>query len=114
MFKIQLSPVSSERDTSIHVSGDLLTIDGVAVDFSQLGEGEQCETSQPLIGLVSRVGGLVNVTVRFEYNSATAEPMQSTDFNDYIVNISTGPIPDVIRRKPAPQMMEIPDAETSN
>lgn len=114
MFKIQLSPQAGNKDTAISVSGNVLTIDDIEVDFSPLGEGEQCETVEPLIGLASRVGGVVSVTVRFEYISETAEPMQSQDLSDYIVNISSGPIPDVISRKPAPQMMEIPDAETSN
>jgi hypothetical protein len=114
MFKIQLSPVAGNSDTVLHASGEVLTIDGVAVDFSPLGEGEQCETTLPLIGLASRIGGVVNITVRFEYDRATAEPMQSTNLNDYIVNVSSGPIPDVIRRKPAPQPMEAFDAETSN
>lgn len=114
MFKIQLSPVAGDSDTMINASGEVLTIDGVAVDFSPLGEGEQCETSAPLIGLASRVGGVINITIRFEYNSSTAEPMQSTNLNDYIVNVSSGPIPDVIRRKPALQPMEIGNAETSN
>lgn len=114
MFNIQLIPFSGNSDTIIHASGEVLTIDGLPVDFSPLGEGEQCETTSPLIGLASRIGGVVNVTVRFEYDAATAEPMQSTILNDYIVNVSSGPIPDVIRRKPAPQPMEVSDAETSN
>jgi hypothetical protein len=114
MFKIQLSPIAGYSDTQIHASGDVLTIDGVAVDFSPLGEGEQCETSEPLIGFARRVGGVVYITVRLEYKSATAEPMQSTNFNDYIVNVSSGLIPDVIRRKPATAPMEISNAETSN
>lgn len=100
MFKIQLSPVAGNSDTMIHASGEVLTIDGVAVDFSPLGEGEQCETTSPLIGLASRIGGVVNVTVRFEYDSATAEPMQSTNAADYLIELADGTAPDVIARKP--------------
>lgn len=112
MFKIQLSPVAGSRDTSISASGNVLTIDGTPIDFSPLAEGEQCETSAPLIGLATRVDGVVNISVRYEYDSATAEPMQSVLMEDYIVTVSAGSITDVIRRKPAP--METPNAETSN
>lgn len=105
MFKIQLSPVAGNSDTMIHASGDVLTIDGVAVDFSQLGEGEQCETSAPLIGLARRVGGVVYISVRLEYNSATAEPMQSTNAADYLIELADGTAPDVIARKPVQEQI---------
>lgn len=113
MFNIQLIPQAGSKDTVIIVSGNTLTIDGSAIDFSPLGEGEQCETSEPLIGVASRVAGVVSIRVLYEYSSATAEPIQSPNLNDYIVNVSSGPIPDVIQRKPAPQL-EIANAETSN
>ncbi len=114
MFKIQLSPVAGIRNSEISLDGDVLTINGVSVDFAVLGEGEQCETSEPLLGMARRVGGVVSVSVRYEYDTATAEPMQSTDFQDYIVSVISGPVPDVIRRKPKPEVMEIIDAQTSN
>ncbi len=114
MFKIQLSPVAGNKDTLIRAARDVLTIDGVEVDFSPLGEGEQCETSAPLLGMVRRVDGVVFVSVRYEYDTATAEPMQSTDFQDYIVSVISGPVPDVIRRKLKPEVVEILDAQTSN
>ena len=100
MFKIQLRPQASNKDTAISVSGDVLTIDGTAIDFSPLGEGEQCETSAPLVGMASRVDGVITVGVLLQYDSATAEPMQSTDPADYLIDLSGGTAPDVIQRRP--------------
>ncbi len=116
MFKLILDPQSGSKDTQISVSGNILTIDDVAVDFAPLGEGEQCETTRPLIGTARRVDGVITVGVSLQYNSATAEPMQSTNPDDYIIEISTGPVPDVIRRRPIVEVpqMETPDAEASN
>lgn len=100
MFKVCLSPVASNKDTVIKVVGDVLTVDGVDIDFAELKEGEQCETAEPLLGLATRLGGVVSIMVRFEYDTLTAEPMQSVDIADYIVNVNSGFIPDVIKRKP--------------
>ncbi len=104
MFKIKLSPQSGSHNTAISVSGNVLTIDGNAIDFAQLGEGEQCETDAPLIGTARRVDGVITVGVLLQYDSATAEPMQSTDPADYVIELTDGPAPDVIKRKPAQEI----------
>ena len=107
MFKLILSPQAGSHDTAISVSGDVLTIDGSVIDFSQLGEGEQCETDAPLIGTARRVDGVITVGVLLQYDSATAEPMQSTDPADYVVELTSGTAPDVIKRKAAADIPSI-------
>ena len=104
MFKLNLSPQAGSRDTAISVSGNVLTIDGTAIDFSPLGEGEQCETAGPLIGMASRVDGVITVGVLLQYDSATAEPNQSTDPADYLIELSDGTAPDIITRKPVQEI----------
>ena len=111
MFKLILSPQSGSKDTAISVSGNVLTIDGNATDFAQLGEGEQCGTAAPLIGTARRVGGVVTVGVILQYDSATAEPMQSTDPTDYVIELTDGPAPDVIRRKPPVEQPLLDEAQ---
>lgn len=110
MFKIQLSPVAGNRDTMIRAVGDVLTIDGVVVDFAPLGEGEQCETSAPLLGMASRVDGVVNISVLFHYDRATAESMQSTNPADYLIELVEGDAPDIIKRRPKAEQLD--NAET--
>ena len=100
MFKIQLSPVAGSKDTAISANGNILTINGLEIDFSPLAEGEQCETELPLIGMAKRVGGVISVTVMYEYDSATAEPMQSMNAADYVIELTDGPANDVIVRRP--------------
>lgn len=108
MFKITLIPQSANHDTQISVSGQTLIVDGKHIDFSELGEGEQCETTLPLIGVAKRINGVIEVGVLLQYSTQTAEPIQSTNQDDYVVLVSDGPAPDVIRRKPVVQtpMME--------
>lgn len=109
MFRIKLVPQAGNRDTVIRALGDVLTIDGVAVDFAPLGEGEQCETSAPLLGMASRVDGVVNISVLFHYDSATAESMQSTNPADYLIELVEGDAPDIIKRRPKAEQLD--DAE---
>ena len=97
-FKITLSPVASDHDTSISVDGSVLTYDGVDYDFSALTTGSQVEAVSPAIGLIENKSGVINITLEYHYESATAESNQSTDINDYIVTASSGAIADVIAR----------------
>lgn len=112
MFKLKLSPQSGNHDTAISVSGNVLTIDGTAIDFGPLGEGDQCETAAPLIGIATRVDGVITVGVLLQYDSATAESQQSTDPADYVIELTDGPAPDVIARRAVvlPELETEPDA----
>ncbi len=108
MFKITYFLQSTDHETQVSVSGQTLIVDGQHIDFSELGEGEQCETVLPLVGVAKRVNGVVEVGVQLKYSTQTAEPIQSTNQDDYVVLVSDGPVPDVIRRKTVVQtpMME--------
>lgn len=100
MFKIKFSPQASDQDTVVIADGDLLIVDGEPIDFEPLGEGEQCDTLAPLVGPARRVNGVIHVGVTLKYDSATAEPMQSPDPADYVIELTEGQAPDIIRRKP--------------
>lgn len=106
MFKIQLDAIASTYDSVITVAGKVITIDGVAVDLSAIAEGEQCEADRPIVGLVKCEGGAYHLTVEYHYDTATAEPEQSADRNDYAVTIKAGQVPDVIRRRPVPEPVQ--------
>lgn len=105
MFKIALSPQAGTRDTKISASGFVLTVDGQDADFSILEDGQQVELEAPLIGTATRTGDVISVSVLLQYDSATAEPMQSTDPADYVIELEDGDAPDVIKRKPAPEAL---------
>ena len=99
-MKIILSPVSSNKTTTVSISGLVLTIDGTDYDLSIIPEGGQAEASDgsPFIGTVTRD----SVTIRYEYDSAKAEPDQSTNWDDYTFEVVDGEVPCPIKWKPEP------------
>lgn len=105
MFKLNLVPQAANQDTKISAAGFVLTVDGQDADFSILEDGQQVELEAPLIGTARRVGDVISLSVLLQYDSATAEPMQSTDPADYVIELSDGDAPDVIKRKPAPEAL---------
>jgi len=101
-MNIILSPVASNKTTSVSVSGLVLTIDGAEYDLSTIPEGGQAEAaeSSPFIGTVTRD----SVTIRYEYDSSKAAPDQSTNWDDYTFDVVDGEVPCPIRWKPEPEV----------
>ena len=97
-MKIILSPLASNKTTTISISGLVLTIDGTDYDLSIIPEGGQAEASEdsPFIGTVTRD----SVTIRYEYDSLKAESDQSTNWDDYTFDVVDGEVPCPIRWKP--------------
>lgn len=92
-MQITLSPIASNRTTEVSLNGLILTVDGVDLNLSLIPVGGQAESdNEYLVGIVTRDA----VTVQYHYDSVLAEPMQSTDINDYIVNITDGVVPSPI------------------
>jgi hypothetical protein len=90
-MKIILSPIASNRTTTVSVDGLTITIDGEAIDLSVIPEGGYAEPDEdsPFIGNVTRD----EVTVRYHYESLKALPDQSKDWADYTFNVTSGPVP---------------------
>ena len=101
-MKIILSPVASNKTTTVSLSGLVLTIDGVEYDLSIIPEGGQAEASEgsPFIGTVTRD----SVTIRYEYESLKAEPNQSANWTDYTFEVVQGEVPCPIKWKPEPEV----------
>jgi hypothetical protein len=90
-MKIILSPIASNRTTTVSVDGLTITIDGEAIDLSVIPEGGYAEPDDdsPFIGKVTRD----EVTVRYHYESLKALPDQSKDWADYTFDVTSGPVP---------------------
>jgi hypothetical protein len=90
-MKIILSPIASNRTTTVSVDGLTVTIDGEAIDLSVIPEGGYAEPDDdsPFIGKVTRD----EVTVRYHYESLKALPDQSKDWADYTFDVTSGPVP---------------------
>lgn len=99
-MKIILSPVASNKTTTVSLIGLVLTIDGTEYDLSIIPEGGQAEASEgsPFIGTVTRD----LVTIRYEYDSSKAEPDQSSNWDDYTFDVAEGEVPCPIKWKPEP------------
>jgi hypothetical protein len=97
-MKIILSPIASDRTTQVSVSGLVITIDGTPIDLSVIPVGGVAEpdADSPFVGNVTRD----EVTVKYYYESALAEPNQSTNWADYTFEITEGEVPSPILWKP--------------
>lgn len=65
---LSLSPIRGlpgQPETSIAVTGDVLTYDGVAYDLSPVPEGGQAtpDGEHPFIGPIRRIGGVIHATI---------------------------------------------------
>lgn len=90
-MQIILSPIASNKTTTVSVSGLTLTIDGTDYDLSVIPENGQAEADEnsPFIGTVTRDA----VTIRYKYNSQLAEQNQSTEWSDYTFDVTSGDVP---------------------
>jgi len=112
MFKIQLSPQANinlgKLHTEISVDGSVLTYDGVEYDFSGLPVNSQAEAEYPA-SKVSNVDGLIIVELIYKYDSSKAEPMQSTNWDDYTFLVESGDVPCPITWRPEAPVIDLPE-----
>jgi hypothetical protein len=96
-MKIILSPIASNKTTTVSVNGLKLTIDGQEIDLSVIPEGGVAEPEEdsPFVGNVTRD----EVKIKYHYESAKAEPDQSTNWDDYTFNVTSGEVPCPIQWK---------------
>ena len=104
-MKITLSPIASDHTTTVSVNDLILTIDGQEIDLSVIPEGGVAEPDDdsPFVGNVTRDA----VTIRYHYESAKAEPNQSTNWDDYTFEMTIGEVPCPIMWKPEPEIEEV-------
>lgn len=91
----------AEPETAISVSGDTVTVDGTAYDLSGVPDGAEATPAgaHPFVGTITREGGAIRCTIRVAYDPATAEADQPTDPAHWQVDVTSGPVPDLIQRR---------------
>jgi hypothetical protein len=114
MFNLKLSPIAGDSDTQISVDGDVLTYNGVGFDFSTILNGDVAEASFPAVGEVTRVNGVIQMGLSFVYDMTTAELEQSTNPEDYVIEIENGDVELPIIRKPLAEPEPEPEPETES
>jgi len=79
-------------ETTLHVAGDVLTIDGVPYDLSDIAEGDVAEwPDSPLIGPIRRIDGVIHATVRVRLGP-TATNIQPTDPAHWVIPDAEGDV----------------------
>lgn len=93
-MRITLSPVRMDVQLAASLTGDVLTLNGEAFDFSPIPEGAvldmEAVNSMWIAGPVSRVDGELHLTLRLPYG---AVPVDVATFPEVLVVTSDGPIP---------------------
>lgn len=90
MFKITLNYKPGKNTTQISAVGTVLNYNGVAYDFSALNNGDCVEANAPAKGIIKKIDGVIHITLDYRFDETLADPMQSTDINDYIVDLVSG------------------------
>ena len=96
-MKITLSPFESNKTTKVSVSGEVIIVNGVDFDLSSIPDGGQVEAIFPAVATIKRVNGVIEITILYQYDKPLAEPMQSTNEADYIVDCVSGEVPSPIK-----------------
>ena len=98
-----------QPETTLHVTGDVITIDGTPYDLSSVPEGgEATAEDSPFRGKITRTNGVINCTVLVQLDS-TAADNQGKD--PWVIENATGDITIPAIRKP---IVEEVEDETDN
>lgn len=98
-----IAGLPGQPETAASVSGDTITVNGVAYDLSAIPEGgfAEPEGDHPFTGRITRIGGELHLSLRWIYDTGSAEPIQPAAAP--VLAVTEGAVPDPITRKPAPQ-----------
>lgn len=90
MFKVTLNYTPGKSTTQISANGTTLIYNGVAHDFSSLNNGDCVDAIAPANGIIKKIDGVIHIELDYHVDEAIADPMQSTDINDCIVDLVSG------------------------
>lgn len=107
---LTLSPqtgLPGQAETTLHVAGDVLTIDGTAYDLSPVPEGGSGEwEGGPFAGRIHRIGGVIHATLRVTLGPDAADD-QPPEWDHWTIPNAQGDVSLPALRKPEPE----PEAE---
>lgn len=103
---LTLSPqlgLPGQPETTLHVAGDVLTVDGTPHDLSPVPEGgdgawiDDGGEGSPLIGRIARQGGVIHVAVRVRLGDTAADDQPDSPWT---IPDAEGPVTIPAARKP--------------
>ena len=98
---LTLSPqqgLPSQPETTIHVAGDIITIDGTPYDLSPVPEGgEATAEDSPFIGTITRADGVIHATVLVQLGDTAASDQPDSP---WVIEDASGVVGIPAARKP--------------
>lgn len=104
---LTLSPqagLPGQTETTLHVAGDVLTVDGTPYDLSPVPEGGDGEwPDSPILGRIQRIAGVIHATVlvRLGDTAASDQPGSPWVIPDAVGNVTIS-----AARRPEPEAAE--------
>ena len=99
-MKLTLTPqvgLPDQAETTIHVAGDIITIDGTPYDLSPVPEGgEATADDSPFIGKITRVNGIIHCTVLTQLDGTAADDQPESP---WVIENASGDITIPAQRK---------------
>lgn len=86
-------------DTTAHVAGDILTVDGTEYDLSAVPEGGRAtpQGAHPFVGAITRADGVIHAAMIWHYDGAAALPEQGAE--PIAIDITHGRVNDPVARR---------------
>ena len=104
---LTLSPyvgLPGQPEMTLHVAGDVITIDGTAYDLSPVPEGGEGDwPDSPFIGPIRRIGGVTHATVLARLGDTAADDQPG---GPWIIQDASGDVGIPALRKPEPEAEE--------
>ena len=98
---LTLSPtvgLPGQPETTLHVAGDIITVDGTPYDLSPVPEGgEATAEDSPFVGKITRFGGVIHCTVRVRLGDTAADDQPDSP---WVIENADGGITIPAARKP--------------
>ena len=100
-MKLTLSPqvgLPGQPETTIHIAGDIITVDGTPHDLSPVPEGGQATAeNSPFVGKITRVEGVIHCTITARLGDTAADDQPDSP---WIIENASGAITIPAERKP--------------
>ena len=100
-MKLTLSPtvgLPGQPETTLHVAGDIITVDGTPYDLSPVPEGgEATAEDSPFVGKITRVGGVIHCTVLVRLGDTAADDQPDSP---WVIEAASGDVEIPAARKP--------------
>ena len=105
-MKLTLSPTArlpGQPETTIHVAGDIITVDGTPYDLSPVPEGgEATAEDSPFVGKITRDNGVIHCTITARLGDTAADD-QPTEPAHWVIPDADGDVTIPALRKPVEQ-----------